>query len=150
MKTKRAEQSVKETPADHFWLELSGPLLKFANHQLQFILDGCFVTWTLKFFSQKKKKKCSKTYSPYIYIASLRCHIAESVISYCILLHHLFSVAWHEAASSFFLTFSSSSFFFFTDFFTDFDLHSFQLFTYVGNSLGVHGDFLLQCRVTVG
>lgn len=87
------------------------------------------------------KKKRSKTFFPCIFIASLRCRIAEGAISYCIRLHPLFSVDF------FFFFFYIFSFFLLW-------LWSALLSTlhilYVGNSLGVHGDFLLQCRVTVG
>lgn len=95
-----------------------------------------------------KKRNSSETVFPCIFIARLRCRIAKGAISYCILLHPLFSAARHETFFFFFFL-HFLHFFFFSSYF-DFDLHSFQLFTYVGNSLGVHGDFLPRCRVTVG
>ena len=67
-----------------------------------------------------KKRNSSETFFPCIFIARLRCRIATGPISYCILLHPLFSAARHETLSLFFsffffffFTFSPFLFFFF-------------------------------------
>lgn len=80
------------------------------------------------------KKKMLKTFLPCIFISCLRCYIAKGAYSYCILLHTLFSVSWHE----------TFSFWHFLHFYT-YILWSALLSTlhiqYVGNSLGFHWDF---------
>lgn len=162
MKTKREEESAKETPADHFWLKLSGPLLKFTNHQLQFNLNMWISDWVHRWmfrymnpeilfvlFAAISKEEEEEVFKN---LQSVHLH-CESQMPYSWKGHFLL----YPTASSFLCSLAWGCFFFYSDiffffffFFTDFDLHSFQLFTYVGNSLGVHGDFLLQCRATVG
>lgn len=60
-----------------------------------------------------KKRNSSETFFPCIFIACLRCRIAKGAISYCILLHPLFSAARHETFFFFFF-FTFSPFLFFS------------------------------------
>ena len=76
----------------------------------------------------------------------LHCKVSHNRRGHFLLYHPASSLLCSLGWDFFFLTFSS---FFFCFFNFDFDLHCFQLFTYVGNSLGFRGVFLLQCRVTV-
>lgn len=71
-------------------------------------------------------------------------HTAKGAISYCIILHPLCSL--HE---TFLLTFSSFLDFLFFIFFTLTLICTAFNSSHIGNSLSVHGDFLLQCRITV-
>lgn len=115
MKTKRAEQSVKETPADYFWLELSGPLLKFANHQLQFILNMwisdrvhrwmfCYMNPEIPF--SKEEEEVFKN------LRSIHLH-CESQMPYSWKCHFLL----YPTASSFLCSLARGCFFFFSDIF---------------------------------